>query len=200
MERVHTAPEPPILLPIRPRGTGDSAVLGMALFVFTEIMLFAGFISAYMVAERSALPGMWPPPGQPRLPVATTLINTAALLASGVALHLGYRRFVRRGAAAARGAIGTAVGLGVFFVVFQGFEWARLLAQGLTLTSSRIGSFFYLIVGLHALHAVAAILALGLCWARLEGAGLSRSHLAAVRLFWFFVVLMWPVIYWQVYL
>jgi cytochrome c oxidase subunit 3 len=170
----------------------------MALFIFTEVMLFAGFISAYMVAEGSALPGMWPPPGQPRLPVASTLVNTVALIASGVVLHFGYRTFVRRGADAARGLLGIAVGLGVFFVAFQGVEWARLLAQGLTLTSSRTGSFFYLIVGLHALHAVAAILALGFCWTRLEVT--HRSTLAAVRLFWYFVVLMWPVIYWQVYL
>ena len=147
MERVLTAPEPPIPLPVRPRGMGSNAVLGMALFIFTEVMAFAGFISAYMVAENSALPGTWPPPGQPRLPVGSTLINTAALLLSGVVLQLAWRTFTARGASAARGLVGVALGLGVFFVAFQGFEWAQLLAQGLTLTSSRVGSFFFLIVG-----------------------------------------------------
>ena len=199
MERVLTAPEPPIPLPVRPRGMGSNAVLGMALFIFTEVMAFAGFISAYMVAENSALPGTWPPPGQPRLPVGSTLINTAALLLSGVVLQLAWRTFTARGASAARGLVGVALGLGVFFVAFQGFEWVQLLAQGLTLTSSRVGSFFFLIVGAHALHAVAAVLALGWCWMRLDEAG-ARSALAAVRLFWYFVVLMWPVIFWKVYL
>ena len=44
--------------------------------------------------------------------------------------------------------------LGAFFVVFQGAEWLALIGQGLTLTSSALGSFFYLIVGSHGLHAV----------------------------------------------
>jgi len=45
---------------------------------------------------------------------------------------------------------GAALVLGAFFVVGQGLEWLALLRHGLTLTSSQLGSFFYLIVGLHA--------------------------------------------------
>ena len=45
----------------------------------------------------------------------------------------------------------------MFFVVFQGFEWVRLIGEGLTMTSGTLGAFFYLIVGMHALHAFAAI-------------------------------------------
>ena len=47
--------------------------------------------------------------------------------------------------------------LGAFFVLFQGVEWVALLREGLTLTSSTHGAFFYLIIGTHALHAVVAL-------------------------------------------
>ena len=49
----------------------------MGLFVFTEVMLFAGLISAFSIARATAIGGMWPPPNQPRLPIATTAFNTA---------------------------------------------------------------------------------------------------------------------------
>ncbi len=186
---------------VPPRGPlAENARLGMALFVFTEVMLFTGFISAFVIVQSSAPIGSWPPPGQPRLPIERTALNTLALLASGVALLVAGRRFRGPRPRAAAGWMGAALGLGAFFVVAQGLEWIALLRQGLTLTSSQLGSFFYLIVGMHALHAVAAILALGLAWRALLAGRLTGSWLGAVQLFWYFVVLIWPVLYWKVYL
>ena len=184
-----------------PRRTGatDHAVFGMGLFVFTEVMLFAAFISAFVIVRRVVPVDQWPPPHQPRLPFERTAINTIALLLSGVALAMS-RRALRTGeTAAATRPLGAAVLLGAFFLAFQGAEWAALIRQGLTLTSSQIGSFFYLIVGAHALHAVIALSLLVYCWFRLRAERLKRSVFGAITLFWYFVVLMWPVIYLEVY-
>ena len=63
-----------------------SAVLAMLIFVVAEVMFFAGVLSAYTIVKSGTLPGMWPPPGQPRLPAGETAFNTAALLMSGVVL------------------------------------------------------------------------------------------------------------------
>lgn len=183
-----------------PRALADNALLGMALFVFTEVMLFTGFVSAFVIVESASPPGAWPPPGQPRLPVQQTALNTLALLASGVALFVAGRRFRGPRPERARGWMGAAMVLGALFVTLQGVEWVGMLRQGLTLTSSQLGSFFYLIVGTHALHAVAAIAALALAWRAMRAGRLTRSHLGAVQLFWYFVVLVWPVLYWKVYL
>jgi len=177
----------------------ENAVFGMALAVFVEVMMFAGFISAFTIVRGSTPPGLWPPPEQPRLPVATTAVNTAMLLASGVVLYLSHRAFGRRGHPPAARLMGVAILLGGAFVLFQGVEWVRLIAQGLTLTSSQLGSFFYVIVGAHALHAVAALVALVIYWRAMRVGRLSPSAFGAVQLFWYFVVLMWPVIYWKVY-
>ena len=183
-----------------PRGRfAENDVFGMALAVFVEVMLFAGFISAFVIVRGATPPGLWPPPNQPRLPLATTAFNTSLLLASGVILYLAHRALPRRGAEAAARLMGISILLGGAFVLFQGVEWVRLIAQGLTLTSSQLGAFFYLIVGAHGLHAAAALVALVYFWSAMRNKRLSRPAFGAVQLFWYFVVLMWPVIYWQVY-
>jgi cytochrome c oxidase subunit III len=188
--------EPP---PVRPKPLLPSAVLGTALFVIAEAMLFTGFISAYTIVEANAPPGMWPPPDQPRLPLALTAFTTTLLLASGVLLwHAG--RCFRKDEDSARRPMLIALLLGSGFVGIQGVEWARLLAEGLTLTSSSFGGFFYLIVGAHALHAIPALGVLFLQWRKLLGGTLTDEGFAASRLFWYFVVLVWPVVYLKVYL
>ena len=177
----------------------SNGVLGMLIFIFTEVMFFAGLISAHTIVRSQAAGQLWPPYGQPRLPVQETALNTAALLASGVVLVLAWFAF-RKDAPNARIPLLLSIMLGTFFVGFQGVEWVALLAEGLTLTSSTYGSFFYLIVGTHALHAVAALSALGWAWFRLDRGLLTASQLGTVSAFWYFVVLVWPVLYLKVYL
>jgi cytochrome c oxidase subunit 3 len=175
------------------------AVIGMVFFVLAEIMLFSGFISGFQIIKANAPGNVWPPPGQPRLPVETTAFNTALLLLSGAAMWWAWRRF-QDDPRSARLPFAGSLALGTAFVGLQGFEWVALLADGLTLTSSSYGSFFYLIVGCHALHAVTAIGALAWLLVRLQRGTLTREAFIAGQMFWYFVVLLWPVLYWQVYL
>ena len=58
----------------------SNGVFGMTLFVLAEAMLFAGLISGIEIIKASSM--VWPPPGQPRLPIGETALNTAALVAS----------------------------------------------------------------------------------------------------------------------
>lgn len=178
--------------PIVPNG-----VMGMLIFVLTESMLFAGLISGFTIVKATAT--VWPPPGQPRLPLEETALNTAALLASGALLVLARRRF-NQDRSSAKGPLLASMLLGAFFVVFQGSEWIALIGQGLTLTSSTLGSFFYLIVGLHALHAVVALGLLVQAWRRLQSGFLASSRLATAEVLWYFVVGLWPILYGVVYL
>jgi len=174
-----------------------NSVLAVVIFVIAEAMLFAGLISAFTIVRAGAL--VWPPPGQPRLPLETTALNTAALLLSGALLVLAHRRFRDSRARAHRPLFG-AILLGSFFVLFQGAEWLALIREGLTLTSSTHGSFFYLIVGMHALHAIAALAALAWAWFLLVQRRLRTSTFLAAQIFWYFVVGIWPILYLRVYL
>jgi heme/copper-type cytochrome/quinol oxidase subunit 3 len=173
-----------------------SGVLGMLIFVFTELMFFAGLISAFTIIKSASV--VWPPPGQPRLPFEQTAFNTLLLLVSGVMLFVT-RRIYQRDRAKARIPMAIAMLLAAAFVALQGAEWVALLGQGLTLTSSSLGSFFYLIIGLHGLHVVVAIGILCYAWIRLQRGWLASSQLATAEVFWYFVVGIWPVLYLVVY-
>ena len=183
-------------------GRGGQAVLpngvaGMLIFVAAELMFFAGLGTAFAVARAGAT--MWPPLGQPRLPVEVTAVNTLVLLASGALLARAHVAFARREAGLG-GWLTGAMLLGATFVTVQGIEWVRLIGYGLTMTSSSFGSFFYLLVGAHALHAVAAILGLAYVRARLAAGTLTPSAFWAAEIFWGFVVGVWPFLYVGVYL
>jgi cytochrome c oxidase subunit III len=173
----------------------------MLFFLSAETMFFAGLISAFFVLRLAA--PMWPPPLQPRLPVLVTGVNTLVLLASSAAMVAALRsmrradgrRLVRRLAAAA--------GLGALFLAVQGFEWARLIHYGLTVTSGAYGATFYTLIGIHAAHVLGALV-----WLAVTLTLAARGHfvdgrvsgLRACATYWHYVVALWPILYVTVYL
>jgi heme/copper-type cytochrome/quinol oxidase subunit 3 len=184
--------------PMARRPVVPSAVLGTLIFVVAEVMFFVGLISAFTISRSGAPAGSWPLPGQPLLPKDATLLNTVVLVLSGVMLLVGQVLNSKK-VAAAKWVVVTSWLLGLAFVALQGREWAQLLAAGLTLTSSRLGAFFYVIVGMHGAHAIAALVALGAAGLRLVRGGEGAGLFFGAQVFWYFVVLMWPIIYARVY-
>lgn len=191
-----TLPVPP-LRPTR-RAVVPSAILGTLIFVVAETMFFAGMISAFTISKANQLPGNWPPPGQPRLPAGATGFNTALLVLSGVLMLVANWQW-KKSPQLTKLAYSASWVLGVAFVVLQGREWQALLSNGLTVTSSTLGSFFYLIVGGHAFHAIGALVAMAWGGVALFRNRLTQGWFFGTQTFWYFVVLMWPVIYARVY-
>jgi heme/copper-type cytochrome/quinol oxidase subunit 3 len=182
--------------PGRPRL--DNVRLGMMFFLAAEVMFFAGLISAFLVLRAQAPD--WPPFDQPRLPVGVTGANTAVLLASGWALQRA-RTALRRGSPAFARRLGWTALLGGAFLAVQGSEWARLVRFGLTTSSSLYGGTFYALVGAHALHVLAAVVVLLVVLRRaLRGDYRGADAFEPVRMYWLFVVGVWPVLYGLVYL
>jgi heme/copper-type cytochrome/quinol oxidase subunit 3 len=175
-----------------------SGLLGMVIFVGTEVMFFAGLISAFTISKAGAPRDAWNlAPGQ-TLPLASTAVNTVALFASGALLWVAGRQYRARSSAAEQTLLATAF-FGALFVMLQGREWVGLIGHGVTLRSSALAAFFYVIVGTHAAHAVAALAGLGVAWWRLRAGRLSYGFFLGAQTFWYFVVLIWPVIYARVY-
>ncbi len=179
-----------------------NAVLGMMLFIGTEVMFFAGLISAYLVIRASET--VWPPFGQPRLPVEATAFNSLVLLASGVVMYRAGKALASRiQHHKTQKLVTVSILLGAFFVMFQGYEWVRLIGFGLTATSSLYGGLFYIIIGAHAAHVGAALCFLA--FVRIKASPSDKNRLdpdvfTAARMFWYFVVGVWPVLYYLVYL
>lgn len=170
----------------------DPSTVGMVLFLFTEIMFFAGMLTALYVLRLQGAEG-WPPANQPRLPVLVTGFNTGALLLSGLFLAESFFQPDKQ-----RWFLPISLGFGSVFLGIQGYEWIRMLEHGLTASSGIYGGFFYALVGSHALHALAGLFVLG--WMTWTGHYRDRAdHFFVPSLYWFFVVLVWPIIYFTVY-
>ena len=166
-----------------------------------EVMLFGGLVFSFLII-RVAAP-VWPPPLEPRLPIAVTAVNTGVLLASSVALTAALR--ARRRGEGRRFVSGLALtaGLGALFLAVQGYEWFRLIGYGLTVGSGVYGGSFYTLIGAHAAHVVAALAWLGVTLtlaARGRFAGPRASAVTACAMYWHFVVALWPILYVTVYL
>ena len=177
------------------------ARFGMVLVIVVEAMTFAGLISAFLSIRASL--DFWPPLDQPRYPVVATAINTAVLLASGVTMILFMWRYRRPDAPVHTLTLLLVVtlALGGLFVGLQGIEWVRLIGYGLTVTSSSYGSIFYVLIGFHAIHVLTAVLCLAFVTVGLLTKQFPRrsAGMEAVSIFWYFVVLVWPILYGVVY-
>ena len=178
----------------------SSGVIGMLLFMVTEVMFFGALISAYLVI-RAGL-DEWPPWGQPRLPIETTAINTLVLLVSGFLMSYSRNLFKKKNISEGRKLFGYSILLGTFFFISQGYEWAQLIKFGLTVSSSVYGGLFYLIIGAHGFHVIGTLAFLIYAWNRLGAPvnPITSEEIFPVQLLWYFVVCVWPVLYVLVYL
>ncbi len=139
----------------------------------------------------------------PRLPVLITLINTLFLLYSAVTMWQA-RRAMRQGlqTRSVMFLLYTTV-LGVVFLGVQGYEWAKLIQVGLTLSSGVYGATFYILIGTHALHVFGAVIWLLVVLLRAWKGYYRRGRdvgMAVCGMYWFYVVGLWPALYWLVYL
>lgn len=189
---------PPVALP---EPVVSNARLALLMFLAAEGMFFAGLIGAFLVFRLGS--PAWPPPFQPRLPVAVTGVNTVILLLSGVTMRLASRA-VRLGRTErlARYLLATAL-LGALFLVIQGYEWVRLIRFGLTVSSGVYGSTFYTLIGCHGLHVLGAVFWLGVVLVQARRGRFTAERHTGVELcamYWTFVVALWPMLYGLVYL
>ena len=179
----------------------EPAKLGILLFITAEIMFFSGMISAFVVFRFS--PVQWPPAGQPRLPLEVTAVNTLVLLCSAALFHFSFKALKAAHDALFKKLLTLTAALGMVFLLVQGFEWIRLLHFGLTVRGSIFGGFFYCLVGVHAVHVAGGLAALLFVLVRAwKGAYSPQKSLGVelCRMYWFFVVGLWPILFALVYL
>lgn len=185
----------------------DNARLGMLIFLGAETMFFAALVGAFMILRLGAQ--VWPPPFQPRLPVGVTGVNTLILLASSLTMTRALRANRRGDRDGLLAGLGQTALLGFIFLAVQGYEWARLVHFGFTVSSGAYGTTFYTVIGAHGVHVLAALIWLsvvlvGVRWGRTHAAGAGirpqRVVVSLCGMYWYFVVFLWPVLYTLVYL
>ncbi len=179
----------------------SNARLALLMVLAAEAMFFAGLIGAFVVFRMGS--SVWPPPSQPRLPVAVTGINTVVLLLSAVTMGLALSALRADRLKRFRSFLLATGLLGGLFLLVQGYEWARLVHFGLTVSSGIYGATFYTLIGCHGLHVAGAVLWLGVVLLQAyRGRFTAQNHigLEICSIYWFFVVGLWPLLYALVYL
>src|SRR6266511_3799919 len=107
----------------RPGGI-SSSLLGMVLFIASEVMFFGGLVGAYFTIRASTSP--WPPEGTPELDARYAGTLTAVLVTSSVFMQLAVYA-IRRGDQRwlVRWLTVTLV-FGVIFLGMQGYDYYNL--------------------------------------------------------------------------
>ncbi len=118
------------------------------------VMLFGALTSAYIVRESA---GNWLEFQLPNL----FLWNTAVILASSMALQLSFTGFKSRKEQMYKAGLVLSFLLGIVFLALQYMAWKDLFNRGIALTGNPSGSFVYVMTGIHALHLVSGLMALG---------------------------------------
>jgi len=177
----------------------DARLLGMLLFIASEIMLFGSFFTAYFFARVVANPPEWPP--EPfELPLFVAGVNTAILVTSSFTVHWALQSIKRGNRAGMQGGLVLTIALGLTFLITQMREYSRV---NFSPHNHAFGSTFFGLTGLHGAHVFVGLLLLTFMTIRsFRGHFSPRAHIGVeiAGIYWHFVDIMWIVVYSTVYL
>ncbi len=188
--------------------------VGTIIWLASELMFFAGLFAMYFTV-RSVLPtDEWSAAADHlQLPFAT--VNTIVLLLSSVTCQLGVRaaenfRPVRSGKLwqahlwGLNEWITLTFVMGAFFIAGQVYEYAGLVEEGITISSTPYGSVFYLTTGFHGLHVLGGLIAFLFLLGRSFTARTFGHHEATTAIvtsyYWHFVDAVWVALFATIYL
>src|ERR671939_22952 len=176
----------------------EPQMLGMLLFIISEIMVFGAFFTAYFFI-RVVGHAEWPAEGQ-ELPKVIAGVNPAILVSSSFALlgaetcnKAGNRRGLQAG-------ILTTFLLGATFLFVQINEYVHI---GFSPQDHAQGTIFYGLTGLHGAHVFVGLILLSMVTIRAFRGHYSATEHRGVEvpgIYWHFVDVMWIVVYTTVYI
>jgi len=176
----------------------DARVLGMFLFIASEVMLFGSFFTAYFfVRVVNGYP--WPPPGF-HLPVFVAGINTAILVTSSFTMHWALQSIKRGNRSGLQAGLVLTFLMGLSFLLTQILEYARI---GFAPRDNAFTTVFFSLTGLHGAHVFVGLNLLLFASIRsFRGHFSPEQHLGVEipGIYWHFVDVMWIVVYTTVYL
>jgi cytochrome c oxidase subunit 3 len=175
----------------------DPQLLGMLLFIISEVMVFGAFFTAYFFI-RVVANDQWPAEGM-HLPVAIAGVNTAILLSSSLTLHWAQTSIKHGNRFGLRAGITTTLLLGCTFLFIQVNEYVHV---GFAPHDSAQGSVFYGLTGLHGAHVAVGLVLLSIVTIRSFRGHFSPAEHRGVEvpgIYWHFVDIMWIVVYTTIY-
>ena len=185
------------------RGGMDAALLGMMLFIASEVMFFAALFAAYFNA-KATLP-VFPPEGYEDVlqVIPVPLIATAILITSSFTMQWGTSRIRKGDRTGLNRAVAVTLALGVIFLGIQLYDyWELVTVEGFSIDSGIYGTLFYTMTGFHGAHVLGGVIGLAVILSRgLAGQFTRRHHVAveAVHYYWHFVDVVWVLLFLVLY-
>jgi cytochrome c oxidase subunit III len=178
-----------------------SSLLGMVIFITSELMFFGALFGAYFTIRAQA--GDWPPEGTPHIDAVRTAIFTIFLVSSSFTQHLGVVAIRRGDRDGLVRWTAITILLGVVFLLGQGLEYSELFDEGFTIGTNVFGTLFFTMTGFHGLHVAGGLLMLAIVGAKGRmGHFTAERHgpAEAVGYYWHFVDVVWLFLFLVLYL
>ncbi len=194
--------------------------VGTIVWLSSELMFFAALFAAYFTIRSVTTSAagsnttLWDQSTE-LLNVPFSSVNTAVLVASSFTCQAGVFA-AERGKVGRSGSVLNVRGwgmrewfvltylMGAFFIAGQVTEYAELVKEGLTISSSPYGSVFFLTTGFHGLHVTGGLIAFVYVLARTFMARKFTHEQAVsaivVSYYWHFVDVVWIALFATIYL
>jgi cytochrome c oxidase subunit III len=192
-------PSMPVVAESRREAGMPTPMVGMLLFIASEVMFFGGLFAAYF-NSRADHAAEWGPPGGHELeawPLATIL--TIILVTSSFTIQFGINAIRRGDQRKLRMWVGLTLLLGVVFLLGQLYDYSTL---GFGLGDGIFGTTFYTLTGFHGAHVFGGAVGMTILFARAsQGQFSAKNHVAveAISIYWHFVDVVWIALYFTLY-
>ncbi len=175
-------------------------LVGMLLFIASEVMFFGGLFATYFNA-RAIHTGVWGPPAPAEalnvFPIALPI--TIILIASSFTMQFGVWAIRRGDQRAMRNWTLLTLALGVTFLIGQIYDYTQL---GFGISDGAFGTVFYTLTGFHGAHVFGGAVGLTILSARAsQGQFSKQNHVAveAISFYWHFVDVVWIALFSTLY-
>jgi heme/copper-type cytochrome/quinol oxidase subunit 3 len=174
--------------------------LGVWLFLASELMLFAGLFSSYILLRTGSVD--WP---RHALPIGMATVNTAVLIASSLTMVMAWAALKMTDRAAHRKYLAGTVALGLVFLVLKFVEYGEHIRAGELPSRNTFFAIYYTLTAVHALHIAGGLVVMiyflgpgAALWERNPTQFTNRIE--ATGLYWHFVDFIWIFLFPMLYL
>ena len=188
---------------LRPDTGLYNAKLGIWLFLASEIMLFGGLFSAYIMLRLSD--PNWASYGQDALNVPLATLNTAVLITSSITMVMSWVSLKLNDLKKYKFYMGLTLLCSFGFLIIKYIEYTSKFDHGLFPSTNNFLAVYFTITGLHGLHIIGGIIVNGYffgpgkkMWNSEPERFTNRIEIAG--LYWHFVDLVWICLFPALYL
>ena len=188
--------------------------VGTIVWLSSELMFFAALFAMYFTTRAVQGPEIWSQTAEV-LNIPFAALNTTVLVLSSVTCQFGVfaaERYQARRTGSLlkvsswgmREWFSLTFLMGAFFIAGQVYEYAHLVAEGVSLASTAYSSVFYITTGFHGLHVTGGLIAFLIVLVRVAKARRFTQGQATtaivVSYYWHFVDVVWIALFASIYL